>query len=88
MFHLGLEVLRRVLRGEGTVREAEVVAEHVVSCDPCRALAGTLIDELRAELRRRAQDYRDDPENVVTWEELEIWMLAGGLNRLAEFVAS
>jgi len=28
-------------------------------------------DELRAELRRRAQDYRDDPENVVTWEELD-----------------
>src|SRR6476620_4254224 len=49
MSHLGLEVLRRILRGEGTAREAEASAEHVVSCDSCRSLAGTLIDELRAE---------------------------------------
>lgn len=49
MSHLGLEVLRRLLHGEGTDREAEAAAEHVVSCEVCRALSGTLIDELRAE---------------------------------------
>src|SRR4051794_16586900 len=49
MSHLGLEVLRRILRGEGRSREAEAAMEHIVSCERCRALAGTLIEELRAE---------------------------------------
>jgi len=49
MSHLGLEALRRILGGEGGAREAENAAEHVVSCDRCRALAGTLLEELRAE---------------------------------------
>src|SRR4051794_36597494 len=46
MSHLGLEAIRRILRGEGGNREAENAAEHIVSCDRCRALAGTLVDEL------------------------------------------
>jgi tetratricopeptide (TPR) repeat protein len=48
MSHLGWEVLRRVLSGEGGPREAEQAAEHLVSCDRCRAQAGTLLEELRA----------------------------------------
>lgn len=47
MAHLGLEALRRVLRDEGGL-EAEVAVEHLVACDGCRALAGTVVDELRA----------------------------------------
>jgi tetratricopeptide (TPR) repeat protein len=49
MSHLGLEAIRRILRGEGGNREAENAAEHIVSCGRCRALAGTLVDELDAE---------------------------------------
>ena len=49
MSHLGQEAMRRVLGGESGPREAESAAEHIVSCDRCRALAGTVIDELRAE---------------------------------------
>jgi tetratricopeptide (TPR) repeat protein len=41
--------MRRILGGEGSAREAEPTAEHLVSCDRCRAQAGTLLDELRAE---------------------------------------
>jgi tetratricopeptide (TPR) repeat protein len=48
MSHLGLEVMRRVLGGEGGRREAEKAAEHIVSCDRCRAQAATLLEELRA----------------------------------------
>src|SRR5262245_56842864 len=49
MSHLSLEVMRRVLGGEGGPQEAEEAAEHLISCDRCRAQAGTLLDELRAE---------------------------------------
>jgi tetratricopeptide (TPR) repeat protein len=49
MSHLGQEALRRILGGEGGPREAENAAEHLVSCDRCRALAATLVDDLRAE---------------------------------------
>lgn len=49
MSHLGLEVMRRVLGGEGGAQEAESAAEHIVSCDQCQALAATLVDELRAK---------------------------------------
>ena len=49
MSHLGREAMRRILGGEGGPQEAEAAAEHLVSCDPCRALAGTVADELRAE---------------------------------------
>jgi hypothetical protein len=45
MPHLGRESLRRILGGEGGPQEVETAAEHLVSCDSCRALAG----ELRAE---------------------------------------
>src|SRR6185295_12090311 len=48
MSHLEREVLRRVLSGEFGPREAEQAAEHLVSCERCRAQAGTLLDELRA----------------------------------------
>lgn len=41
--------MRRILRGEGGAGEAETAGEHLVSCDRCRALAGTVLDELRAE---------------------------------------
>jgi tetratricopeptide (TPR) repeat protein len=49
MSHLGLDAMRRILAGEGGPQEAETAAEHLVSCDPCRALAGTVADELRSE---------------------------------------
>jgi tetratricopeptide (TPR) repeat protein len=49
MSHLGREAMRRILGGEGGPQEAEAAAEHLVSCDSCRALAGTLADEIRAE---------------------------------------
>jgi tetratricopeptide (TPR) repeat protein len=49
VFHLGQDAMRRILGGEGRSREAEAAAEHLVSCDRCRALAGTLLEELRAE---------------------------------------
>ncbi|HYG61040.1 MAG TPA: hypothetical protein VEL74_00540 [Thermoanaerobaculia bacterium] len=47
MSHLGREVLRRVLAGEGTAPEADRAEEHLVSCETCRAQAATLLDELR-----------------------------------------
>lgn len=49
MSHLGPEAMRRILGGEGGPQEIETAAEHLVSCDPCRALAGTVADELRPE---------------------------------------
>ncbi len=52
MSHLGLEAMRRILNGEGSTRDAESAAEHIVSCDRCRCLAGTLVDELGAESPR------------------------------------
>jgi tetratricopeptide (TPR) repeat protein len=52
MSHLGLEAMRRFLKGEAGSRAAENAAEHIVSCDRCRALAGTLVDELGAEGER------------------------------------
>jgi tetratricopeptide (TPR) repeat protein len=49
MSHLGQEAMRRILGGHGGPQEVEAAAEHLVSCDPCRALAGTVADELRSE---------------------------------------
>ena len=49
MTHLGPEALRRVLGGAGGPQEVESAAEHIVSCDQCRTLASTLLDELRTE---------------------------------------
>ena len=42
MSHLGMEALRRILRGDGSL-EAEAAVEHIVACDRCRALAGTVV---------------------------------------------
>lgn len=49
MSHLGLEAMRRILGGDAGAREAEAAAEHLVFCDRCRAQAGTVFDELRAD---------------------------------------
>ncbi len=49
MPHLEPGVLRRILSGESGSQEVEAIAEHTLSCDRCRALAGTLIAELRTE---------------------------------------
>lgn len=49
MSHLGLEAMRKILGGNAGTREAESAAEHLVSCDRCRAQSGTVFDELRAE---------------------------------------
>jgi tetratricopeptide (TPR) repeat protein len=49
MSHLGQEAMRKILGGEGGPQETEAAAEHLVSCDPCRALAGTVASELRSE---------------------------------------
>lgn len=54
MSHLGREALRRILAGEAGPQEVEAAAEHLVACDSCRALAGTVDDELRAESPRLA----------------------------------
>jgi tetratricopeptide (TPR) repeat protein len=43
MSHLGQEFLRRILAGEGGVQEADHALKHLVSCQQCRAQAGTLI---------------------------------------------
>jgi tetratricopeptide (TPR) repeat protein len=56
MSHLGREAVRRILDGEGGSQEVEAAAEHLVSCDPCRALAGTVADELRPETPGLAGD--------------------------------
>lgn len=49
MSHLGREAMRRILGGEDGPQDAEMAAEHILSCERCRALAGTVLDELRAE---------------------------------------
>src|ERR1700744_534389 len=48
MSHLELDAMRRFLREEMGL-EAESAAEHIVSCEGCRALAGSLVEELDAE---------------------------------------
>ena len=48
MSHLGREAIRRILGGERGPQEAEVAAEHILTCERCRALAGTELDDLRA----------------------------------------
>jgi len=49
MSHLALEVMRRILAGQGGPQETESAAEHLDSCDRCRAQASTIVDELRAK---------------------------------------
>ena len=56
MSHLGPEAIRRFLRGEVGSREAERAEEHIVSCDRCRALAGSLVEELGAESLRSQKE--------------------------------
>src|SRR4051794_17144979 len=41
--------MRRVLGGEGGPQDAETTADHLLTCNSCRALAATMMDELRAE---------------------------------------
>lgn len=48
MSHLGQEAMRRILAGEGGAQEADHASKHLVSCQQCRAQAGTLIQELRS----------------------------------------
>jgi len=48
MSHLGQGALRYILEGEAVAREAEDALVHLVSCERCRALAGSVVDELRA----------------------------------------
>ncbi len=48
MSHMRQEALRSFLSGEGGAREVEEEAEHLVSCARCRALAATLLKDLRA----------------------------------------
>ncbi|HXU32132.1 MAG TPA: hypothetical protein VN851_16300 [Thermoanaerobaculia bacterium] len=48
MFHVEREALRRILGGEAGPLEAEDAAEHLLACDRCRAVAGTLLEEFRA----------------------------------------
>jgi tetratricopeptide (TPR) repeat protein len=43
MSHLGQEVMRRILAGEGGAQEADHALKHLVSCQQCRAQAATLI---------------------------------------------
>jgi tetratricopeptide (TPR) repeat protein len=46
--HPGQESMRRLLAGEGGPQEAEAAAQHILSCDRCRVLAGNLLDQVRA----------------------------------------
>lgn len=46
MAHLEQEALRRILGGEGGLREADSAEEHLLSCERCRALAAAVRDEL------------------------------------------
>lgn len=48
MDHLGQGEMRRILGGEGGHLEAEEAAEHLLSCNRCRAQAASVIEELRA----------------------------------------
>lgn len=48
MVHLEEQALRRMLGGESG-QDAEVAAEHLLSCHRCSALATTVLDELRTE---------------------------------------
>src|SRR6185295_1419956 len=48
MSHVEREALRRILGGEAGPLEAEDAAEHLLACDRCRAVAGTLLEEFRA----------------------------------------
>jgi len=56
MAHLGLEVLRRILAGQRGAGEVETALEHLVACDLCRAQAGSLIAELRAQSPRLREE--------------------------------
>jgi len=47
--HLEQEAMRRILGGEGGPQDTQTAAKHIVSCDNCRALARTLLEELRTE---------------------------------------
>jgi tetratricopeptide (TPR) repeat protein len=49
MAHLVRDGMRRILGGEGGSREVDAAVEHIVGCDRCRTLAGSLIAELRAQ---------------------------------------
>jgi tetratricopeptide (TPR) repeat protein len=49
MSHLDLRFLRGLLGGEAGSQEMEPAAEHLVACESCRTLAGTVLDEIRAE---------------------------------------
>lgn len=49
MSHLGREAMRRILGGQHGPQEANTAAEHILFCERCRALAGTVLDELRAK---------------------------------------
>src|SRR6185295_13833922 len=56
MSHLEQEALQRILSGEGGSFEAEDAAEHLLVCDRCRAVAGTLRERLRAESHPKLQE--------------------------------
>ncbi len=49
MSHLGQAAMRRILGGEGGPHEVGGAAEHILSCESCRARAGSVLEELRAE---------------------------------------
>jgi hypothetical protein len=49
MSHLEQEAMRRILGGTSGPQEVEAAADHIVACHHCRALAASLLDELRAE---------------------------------------
>jgi tetratricopeptide (TPR) repeat protein len=49
MSHLGQDAMRRILGEPCGSQEIEEAVEHIVSCEPCRARAASLIEELRAE---------------------------------------
>jgi len=83
MSHLGREAMRRILSGEGGAQETETAVEHIVSCEPCRTMAGTHLGEnpqLRGEgplhlvfalIERERQWGADYLAAVAEWAELQ-----------------
>lgn len=75
--------MRRILSGEAGPQEVETAAEHLVSCEPCRALAGELrseIPEMSGEgplqlvfslIDRERQSGVDYLAAVAEWAELQ-----------------
>lgn len=67
MSHLGREAMQRILGGGHGPQEAEAAAEHILSCERCRALAGTVLEALRA----RRPDLRGEGPLQLVFDSID-----------------